>query len=183
MDFSHYTDRAAAIAADLVNTRGSITGNEYLGDPATLRQWLAAHGLEVPKSIDRRDLEQVHALRARLREVFEADEESVIARLLNDLLAEAGAVPELTSHDGSGWHLHYLPGEPSIARRLMATSAMGLATVICEFGRDRLGVCSADECRDVFVDTSRNRSRRYCNETCSSRMNVAAYRARHRHSR
>ena len=32
----------------------------------------------------------------------------------------------------------------------------------------------------VFVDTSPNQSRRYCSDRCSSRANVAAYRARRR---
>ena len=35
-------------------------------------------------------------------------------------------------------------------------------------------------CEHVYVDTSPNRSRRYCSERCSSRANVAAYRARRR---
>ena len=38
----------------------------------------------------------------------------------------------------------------------------------------------AEDCQDVFVDTSPNRSRRYCSDRCSSRANVAAYRARRR---
>ena len=45
-------------------------------------------------------------------------------------------------------------------------------------GWQRLGVCSAEGCDDVYVDTSRNASRRYCSNTCASRSTVAAYRAR-----
>jgi hypothetical protein len=30
----------------------------------------------------------------------------------------------------------------------------------------------------VFIDTSTNRSRRYCSDRCATRANVAAYRAR-----
>ena len=45
-------------------------------------------------------------------------------------------------------------------------------------GPTRLGVCSAPPCRQAYVDTSPNQSRRYCSERCSSRANVAAYRAR-----
>ena len=61
----------------------------------------------------------------------------------------------------------------------MASSAvMALATVLAEHGFSRFGVCHADDCADVFVDMSRNRSRRYCNDVCSTRTNVAAYRRR-----
>jgi predicted RNA-binding Zn ribbon-like protein len=60
---------------------------------------------------------------------------------------------------------------------------MGLAVVVCDAGALRLGVCQAAGCSNVFVDTSPNQSRRYCSERCSSRSNVAAYRARQRAER
>ena len=44
--------------------------------------------------------------------------------------------------------------------------------------RDRLQVCSAEDCDDVYVDLSRNRSRKFCDGTCGTKANVAAYRAR-----
>jgi predicted RNA-binding Zn ribbon-like protein len=57
---------------------------------------------------------------------------------------------------------------------------MGLATLVTDLGVDRLGLCHATPCRRAFLDTSSNRSRRYCSERCASRANVAAYRARKR---
>jgi predicted RNA-binding Zn ribbon-like protein len=57
---------------------------------------------------------------------------------------------------------------------------MGLSTLACDLGPTRLGVCDASPCRHVFVDTSPNQSRRYCSDRCSSRANVAAFRARQR---
>lgn len=180
MNFAHYNDQAVGIAVDLVNSLGSISGNEYLPDDDSVREFLELRGVEAPRRITTRDVEELRQLRARLRAVFEAPTEERAARLLNELLAEARTLPQITNHDGQVWHFHYTPAEASVAQRITAIAAMGLATVICEFGHERLGICSADRCRDVFVDTSRNRSRRYCNETCSTRMNVAAYRARHR---
>ena len=59
-------------------------------------------------------------------------------------------------------------------------SLLGLANLVCDLGPTRLGVCAAAPCRRVFVDTSPNRSRRYCSDPCPSRANVAAYRARQR---
>jgi len=39
--------------------------------------------------------------------------------------------------------------------------------------------CASPTCQEVFVDLSRNRSRRYCDSrTCGNRLHVAAYRAR-----
>ena len=63
---------------------------------------------------------------------------------------------------------------------LIAESLMGLSTLVCDLGATRLGVCDASGCDHVFVDTSPNQSRRYCSDRCSSRANVAAYRARQR---
>jgi predicted RNA-binding Zn ribbon-like protein len=57
---------------------------------------------------------------------------------------------------------------------------MGLAMFCTELGVSRLGVCQALPCRQVYLDTSTNRSRRYCSERCATRANVAAYRQRRR---
>jgi predicted RNA-binding Zn ribbon-like protein len=176
VDFTHYNDKSVSVAVDLINTLGSTSGKEYLGTPELLRDFLRAHEIHAPESITEEDVAAVHAVRARLREVFEARIEDS-ARILNGLLDETGASPEMTNHDGH-WHMHFVPTDSSIANRVSSCAAMGLATVIVEFGQDRLGICSADNCRDVFVDTSRNRSRRYCDDACCTRTNVAAHRAR-----
>jgi predicted RNA-binding Zn ribbon-like protein len=42
----------------------------------------------------------------------------------------------------------------------------------------RLGVCAAPRCELVFVDISRNGSRRFCGTACQNRVKAAAYRAR-----
>lgn len=57
---------------------------------------------------------------------------------------------------------------------------MGLAFHLTEYGVDRLGLCEAAPCRNAYLDTSTNRSRRYCSDRCATRANVAAYRARKR---
>jgi predicted RNA-binding Zn ribbon-like protein len=57
---------------------------------------------------------------------------------------------------------------------------MGLAVRLTELGLGRFGVCQAAPCAGVFVDTSVNRTRRYCSDRCASRANVIAYRARKR---
>ena len=104
----------------------------------------------------------------------------LLIRDLNDLLAESSALPQLTDHDGV-WHFHFTPPESSLVAHMAAEAAMGLASVIRDHGLERLRVCAATGCSRVFVDTSRNRSRRYCNpDICGNRTNVAAFRARQR---
>lgn len=121
-------------------------------------------------------------LRAGVRAVFDAatdgDPRRAVDRL-NALLTAYPIRPRLTDHDGSGWHLH-LAAEGTQATG--AAAAMGLAQFVTEHGIERLGRCAADDCDRVYLDTSTNRSRRYCGERCASRANVAAYRARRRAS-
>jgi predicted RNA-binding Zn ribbon-like protein len=75
-------------------------------------------------------------------------------------------------------HLHFEPIGSSMSSWLGAVTAMGLAAVIVEDGVDRFGICGANDCEDVYVDTSKNRSRRHCSNTCSTREAVAAHRRR-----
>lgn len=49
---------------------------------------------------------------------------------------------------------------------------------IAERGPEHLGACSTAPCRQVYVDTSTNTSRRYCSDHRATRANVTAYRAR-----
>ena len=55
---------------------------------------------------------------------------------------------------------------------------MAMIDVIRADELSRFGICAADDCEDVVLDLSRNRSRRFCSTTCGNREAVAAYRAR-----
>lgn len=178
MNFSHYSDRPVELAVDLVNTVQAE--GDRIASVKQVKEFLAAyedlwHGVaRAPKG---QDLASVHELRAALREVFETDDETRASELINDILAEHGATPRVSNHSGTP-HLHFEPVGTSISSWLGAITAMALATVIIENGVERFGVCDASNCDDVYIDTSRNRSRRHCSSTCSTREAVAAYRAR-----
>ena len=88
--------------------------------------------------------------------------------------------PMVSDHDGKRPAPARRHPGASVADLLIGEALLGLATLVCDLGPTRLGVCSASPCTNVYVDTSPNQSRRYCSERCSSRANVAAYRARQR---
>lgn len=182
MDFSHYSDEPVAMAVELVNTRDELTDVDKLATPADVAVFIDAHDAEwcrpgwVPEE---RDLHEIRALRARLRAVFHARDQAEAAQLLNAILADVSAVPRVSVH-GDDPHLHFEPEEGSPARWLAAITAMGLSVALIEGGFDRIGVCDSSTCNEVYVDTSRNKSRRHCSDTCTTRENVAAYRARQR---
>jgi predicted RNA-binding Zn ribbon-like protein len=181
VEFARYLDHPIGVAVDLVNSSSPDRERDDLVDPDALSSFLGEHGIGGDQRPTGEDLEQVRRLRDRLRKVFEAADHRAAAGLLNRLLADAGASPQLTDHDGGPWHLHYTAARAPLGRRLAADTAMALAVIIAEQGFDRLRVCEGERCRDVFVDRSRNRSRRYCSpEVCGNRASVAAYRARQR---
>jgi predicted RNA-binding Zn ribbon-like protein len=180
VDFTHYTDAPVRHAVDLVNTRSVTTGADELDDLDALRAFLAAHDEPGGDRLGPGDLEATHALREGLRAVFDAPDAATGAEHLNRLLDSAGATPRVSIHGGRGPHLHFESLQAGTIERLAAATAMGLATVLCEFGAERFGVCDSSTCNDVFIDSSRNRCKRYCSDGCSHRENVAAFRARKR---
>lgn len=181
MRFADYTDHSVTLAVDLVNSYSPVTGREDLARVEDLAAFLHQHGIKPAHAPNEEELQQLRRIRERIREVFEATEQDAAAAAVNGILETLRASPYLSDHDGESWHLHYAPTEAPVARHLAATAAMGLAVVVAEDGVERLGVCDWERCRDVFVDTSKNRSRRYCDPaTCGNRASAAAYRARQR---
>ena len=168
-------------AAALVNTMpGGVPGDtseDTLKTVAELEQLFDEHGWTGRFDRDAAELDAVRALRARLRGFWAHDEADVV-HLVNDLLTEAQAVPQLVDHDGVGWHIHATPGDAPLARRMAVEAAIAVSDVVRAGELDRLRVCEAEDCDDVVVDLSRNRSRRFCEGGCAARAHTAAYRAR-----
>ena len=177
MVFAHDTEVALHAAAALVNTDQSE--GDQLADLSGLDRFVAEWGWTGSRRRDRAELARVRALRPRLRRLWSLDEDQLVAEL-NDILREAHALPQLLRHDGWDYHLHATPEEAPLADRMAVEAAMAFAEVVRLKELDRLRVCGADDCDDVVVDLSKNRSRRYCSLTCSNRVNVAAFRARRR---
>lgn len=181
MLFTHDAEEALTWGAALVNTMpGSVPGDSSpdtlttLGD---LQAFFAGQPWTGRFDRDAAELEAVRALRPRLRRFWEADEAEVVD-LVNAMLTEAGAVPQLVDHDGLGWHVHATPLDKPLAERMAVEFAIAMIDVVRADGLDRLRVCDAEDCDDVVVDLSRNHSRRYCEGGCAARAHTAAYRAR-----
>ena len=83
-------------------------------------------------------------------------------------------------HDDQDWHLHVVNPERPLAERIAAESSMAMIDVIRAGEVSRLGVCAQDDCQNIVLDLSRNRSKIFCGTNCSNRAAVAAYRARQR---
>jgi len=175
MLFAHDTEVSLNAIAALVNTaRG---GREELPDVAALDAFVDEWRWTGSRAHDAAELTAVRALRPRLALLWELPEDDAVA-LVNEMLRDANALPQLLKHDGWDYHIHATSPEAPLADRMAVDAAMGMADVIRAGELVRLRVCAAHDCDDVLVDLSKNRSRRFCGLSCSNRVNVAAYRSR-----
>ncbi|MEV1169058.1 CGNR zinc finger domain-containing protein [Nonomuraea sp. NPDC049784] len=176
-------------ALDLANT-----WDEYLDDPERLPDVEALHRFcqelaepitPPPPSRGRDDgpggngLEAIRAVRDRLRAVLScesAERTPALARWADELpirvvVEEADGVPRqrLRAPEGA-----------TLAERLAVRSVAELLDLAASGDWERLRLCAARPCQDVFVDRSRPGKRQFCSTRCANRAHAAASRARHR---
>ena len=187
VNFNSHLDAVISVAVSLVNTLtpGEARGRSYqppAGEAACAAVTAALRtGQTSARPVTSADATLLTDTAARLRAVFdavEADEVDTAASLLNAMLAETGARPQLDRHDGEPWHLHFHGRADSLAQGWAAGCATGLAVVLGTDMYKRLGVCTASRCDRVYVDVSRNGTRRFCSTACQNRVKAAAFRAR-----
>jgi predicted RNA-binding Zn ribbon-like protein len=173
--FTHDTELSLMAAVALVNTVNPDT----LTSVGDLDEHFERFDYTGKHERTRAELEEVRALRQPLRTLLTASRDDAVA-MVNQLLLAARAVPQLVRHDPHDWHIHAVPPDAPLATRIQIETAMAMIDVIRADETSRLGVCADDSCRDVVLDLSRNRSKRFCSTTCANRNAVAAYRARRR---
>ncbi|HYF72330.1 MAG TPA: ABATE domain-containing protein, partial [Nocardioides sp.] len=126
MPFTH--DTAAALQAAVVIANSGV-------DPDTLEtvedldaifsdfEYTGRHDR------DRAELEAVRAVRPALYELLTADRDAAVG-IVNTMLAEAGAVPQLVRHGQWDWHLHAVGPDRDLATRIVVETAMAMIDVI-----------------------------------------------------
>ena len=175
MVFTHDTECALTATAALVNTGGR--GGEGLPDVAALDEFFRTHGWTGRHERSAAELAAVRELRPRLRRVWQVDEDGVV-EIVNRLLRDAKALPQLVRHDGEPYHLHAVPRDAPLATRMAVEAAMAFVDVVRAGELGRLRTCAYPGCGNVVVDLSKNRSKRFCDAACGNRAAVSAYRAR-----
>ncbi|GIM63505.1 hypothetical protein Pve01_80700 [Planomonospora venezuelensis] len=177
MLFTNDTDAALQAAVALVNSTDEP--GQPLGSVDDLSAFLASWPYTGRHDATPAELESVRRLRPALRALLLAERDEAAA-IVNDMLARARALPQLQRHHHWDWHLHAVDPDRPLDERVVVETAMAMVDVIRSGEMSRLDTCAADDCDDVVLDLSRNRSRRYCSTTCGNREAVAAYRARQR---
>lgn len=188
MDFDSHTSGVVTSAVALLNavTPGWSRGREYQppasdGLAESVRDALATGESRFARLPSGDEAAELADSAARLRAVFDrldAGDMDGACGHVNTLLADTGAVPVLSNHDGGPWHLHFHAMDAGYARGWAASMATALAIILGNPHADRLGVCSAQACDRVYVDTSRNGTRRFCSTSCQNRVKAAEFRRR-----
>ncbi|MBC3990714.1 CGNR zinc finger domain-containing protein [Streptomyces sp. AC563] len=170
----------SVLATSFTGTLSERHGNpvERIPTPHRLVDWLAVYGLAVdsctPAQLDlARELrESIHAAAtaAALRDALPASAVQVI----NDRSARGRASAVLTFEGERRWRL-------SPASRMadaLGVIAADAVSVIAGERDGRLALCASPTCRAAFFDTSRSRTRRWCDmNTCGNRQKKARFQA------
>ncbi|HEX6520627.1 MAG TPA: CGNR zinc finger domain-containing protein [Streptosporangiaceae bacterium] len=186
MEFNSHTDGVVQVTVGLVNllTPGFSRGREYQPPEDSARTEAVTALLRAGggrRGVSWEEAASFCFVAAELREVFAAVAAGSVdsaAELVNAMLVRTGARPALERHDGEPWHLHFHAADNSMVSGWAAGCATGLAVVLGGELYDRLGVCTAPRCDRVYVDISRNGTRRFCSTSCQNRVKTAAFRAR-----
>jgi predicted RNA-binding Zn ribbon-like protein len=175
--------------------------SETLGSYVDLIHWAAGVGIlqseEAAQELKQQAqakpalAEQIHAWAIELREaiyrIFVAIAEqrspapSDLA-VLNEALPRAYTLPELVPTEGGfGWRWR---GDESGLDGILWPILRSAARLLTEGEYSRVGQCADDRgCGYLFYDTSRNRSRRWCDmNSCGNRAKSQRHYARHRSS-
>ena len=176
---SHRTTPAGLGDEDLLiavaNTAHDV--QDELAAPAAVRAWWLALGQPAgaARSADPDAVAMLRALRAVIRALALRNngiDTTVDTTVLDGLVLR----PDLTGVPG-------LRAEPGgdLARDLGAATVAALLRASARPSWPRLKACRGEDCRWVFLDSSRNSSRRWCDmATCGNRAKSASFRVRHR---
>jgi predicted RNA-binding Zn ribbon-like protein len=189
MRFDSHLLAVVNAAVGLVNglTGGQSGGRVVDAPTGAARQALIREVLGGSKSrpfgITATEAESLSGVAAALRRVFEnvdSGDLASAARVVNDLLRESGARPQLDHDRTDGWSVHFHGSDDTVVTGWTAGCATGMALAIGTDLAGRLGVCAAESCDRVYVDASRNAAKRFCSTACQNRTKAAAFRARSR---
>jgi predicted RNA-binding Zn ribbon-like protein len=191
-----------ALPFDFVNTVGSYltdSPEEHLNSYGDLLRWALTVGALEKAQVERlaqeaksrpRDAENVLKkainLRSALHAVFSAVASGQSAppqalELLNDMLHRTHA------------HLRLKQTSPNFSWEWISTDdhldfmlwpvARAAAEMLLEGDLTRVNVCAGDTCGWIFLDTSKNRSRRWCDMSdCGNRAKARRHYHRHQHA-
>lgn len=179
-DFRLGTELATSFTATLTERRGDPV--ERIPTPDRLRDWFAASGLAVD-SCTTADLGRARELRESIHAAATAAARggalpASAVQVINDGSTRGRAAAVLTPAGQRRWQL----GAASAVTDALGVVAADAISIIAGERDGRLALCASPTCQAAFFDTSRSRTRRWCDmNTCGNRQKKARFRARQGH--
>lgn len=172
----------SVLATSFTGTLSERQGDpiERIPTPQRLLDWLAEYGLAVDSCtstqlrLARELRESIHA--AATAAALEAPLPSSAVEVINAYSTDGRAAAVLTVEGERRWQL----GSTALVDALGVIAADAIDLISGE--RDgKLALCASPTCRAAFFDTSRSRTRRWCDmNTCGNREKKARFNATHR---
>lgn len=171
---------SAEMAVGLINTSPARGGEEGLTDTEVLRAMGREANVFYRPDGSKAEILAMRKLRDRLDEIVKAPENRTRFSMLNELFYSASAIPQIVTHPETPEpHFHYTLEDASYVDHLKGVTAYALSRLIIIGEWGRLRTCSGTACNHLFLDTTRNGKRLYCNSrTCGNRIHAARYRIR-----
>lgn len=153
---------------------------ERIPTPDRLKEWLAIFGLDVP-SCSAVQLERARELREAIHAAATTsasgrDLPSSAVEVINARSAGGHASTRLSPTGERVWGLR----STRAVEDALGVIAVDAIDIISGARDGRLALCASPTCRAAFFDTSRSRTRRWCDmNTCGNREKKARFSARH----
>ncbi|MGA7570816.1 MAG: CGNR zinc finger domain-containing protein [Candidatus Aquilonibacter sp.] len=183
-EFRFNTGRLALALPATVRRRASLA-QDVLSRAGAPARWLREAGL-VKELLDLSVAQERELV--KLRKAIQLIADALVGSqplphrevgVLNKAASYPIAVPQLDAKSGQSKVVASDPFEAALAA--IARDAIDLVTGPL---RDRIKACEQDDCRVLFLDTSRSARRRWCSmDRCGSRAKGETFRLRHREER
>ena len=176
-----------SICLDFINSEFRDFRGRWVRDdlqqPGWLEHFLVKWGLQVDRSPNAATITTLVALRTLLRSMIEALVEGQIAdhdqAALNVVLFKMPLNRRLMK-DTEGYRLEMVPLKRDWDW-VQAEVAASFAHLLANQDPRRLKICANTNCRGVFYDESKSRTRLYCtSDKCANLLKARRYRARHK---
>ncbi|GHH42938.1 CGNR zinc finger domain-containing protein [Streptomyces candidus] len=167
---------ATSFTATLTERCGDAV--ERIPTPNRLVDWLAVSGFAV-ESCTAAQLERARELRESIHTAATAAARRdplpmTAVRVINDRSTQGRAAAVLTPEGNRQWRL----GSASSVEDALGVVAADAISVIAGERDGRLALCASPTCQAAFFDTSRSRTRRWCDmNTCGNRQKKARFQA------
>lgn len=154
--------------ANLVSYRGTARAHDWLDPVTNVRRWVEAAGLEVARVPT--DIDELRDLRELLARVFVA--------VADGATPDPGDIDRLGTMATRAWSVRRLHFPATAGAAVWRDTKASLSEVLALHAVDLLTsseallrVSTCGDCRWLFLDTTRNRSRRWCDPAdCGNRV-------------